>query len=372
MSDPRYQQLAETLTNYSCALKAGEKVLIEASEVPPAFVNCLIAQAAAVGARPVVSLKNQSITRQLLLCASEEQMEIVAKSELARMREVDAYIGVRGSENVSELADVPPERMRLFESLVVQPVHFEERVKNTRWVVLRWPHPSMAQLAQMSTAAFEEFYFRVCTMDYARMAAAMLPLQELMQSTDRVRLVAPDTDLNFSIREIPAICCDGRNNIPDGEVFTAPVRDSVDGTIHFNAPTIYRGVSQEDIRLTFKEGKIVDAQSSNSAHLNRVFNADEGARYVGEFAIGFNPHITDPMKDILFDEKIAGSIHFTPGNAYDEAFNGNRSQIHWDLVLMMDPAHGGGEIWFDDKLVRKDGLFVLPELEALNPAMLTA
>jgi aminopeptidase len=371
MPDSRYQALADTLIDYSCALKAGDKVLIESSEVPAAFINTLIAKAASVGAHPVVSLKHQSIGRQLLLCATEEQLEITAKTELARMKEVNAYIGIRGSENVSELADVPAENMRLFESMVLKPVHFEQRVKHTRWVVLRWPHPSMAQLAQMPTEPFEDFYFRVCTLDYQRMAQAMLPLQELMEATDRVRLVAPGTDLSFSIHGIPAVCCDGRNNIPDGEVFTAPVRDTVEGTIHFNAPTIYRGIAQEDIRLSFRDGKIVGATSSESEHLNRVLDADEGARYVGEFAIGFNPYITRPMKDILFDEKIAGSIHFTPGCAYEDAFNGNHSQIHWDMVLMMDPEHGGGEIWFDDRLVRKDGRFVLPELEGLNPERLT-
>jgi aminopeptidase len=228
----------------------------------------------------------------------------------------------------------------------------------------------MAQLAQMSTAAFEDFYFRVCTMDYGRMARAMAPLKELMEATDRVRLVAEGTDLAFSIAGIPAVPCDGKLNIPDGEVFTAPVRDSVEGTIQFNAPTIYDGVTHETVRLEFAGGKVVGATSSETDHLNRVLDTDEGARYVGEFAIGFNPHITRPMKDILFDEKIAGSIHFTPGNAYDEAFNGNRSQVHWDLVLRMDPAVGGGEVWFDDRLIRKDGRFVVPELEDLNPERL--
>jgi aminopeptidase len=228
----------------------------------------------------------------------------------------------------------------------------------------------MAQLAQMSTEAFEDFYFRVCTMDYSRMAVAMRPLVDLMQRTDRVRLVAPGTDLGFSIRDIPAIPCDGKMNIPDGEVFTAPVRDSVEGVIAFNAPTIYQGVSHEGVTLHFERGRIVKSSSSNPGHLEQVLDSDEGARSVGEFAIGFNPHVRRPMKDILFDEKIAGSIHFTPGQAYEEADNGNRSQIHWDLVLMMDPEHGGGEVWFDDTLVRKDGEFVLDELRSLNPAAL--
>jgi aminopeptidase len=254
---------------------------------------------------------------------------------------------------------------------VWKPVHLDIRVPDTRWVVLRWPNESMAQLSRMSTEAFEEFYFRVCTMDYAAMSEALRPLRELMERTERVRLVAPDTDLSFSIADIPAVPCDGHRNIPDGEVYTAPVRDSVEGTIRYNAPSVYQGVTHEDVRFRFESGRIVEATSSNTPHLLKVLDTDEGARYVGEFAIGFNPHITRPMNDILFDEKIAGSIHFTPGAAYREADNGNRSQVHWDLVLMMDPDHGGGEVWFDDVLVRRDGSFVLEELQGLNPERLS-
>src|SRR5581483_3412957 len=202
----------------------------------------------------------------------------------------------------------------------------------------------------------------------AKMSRAMQPLKQMMEKTDEVRLKGPnDTDLTFSIKDIPAIPCDGNRNIPDGEVFTAPVRDSVNGVIHFNAPTIYRGVTHNDIRLTFKNGKIVDATSTASDKLNEVLDSDPGARYVGEFAIGFNPYCTKPMKDILFDEKIAGSIHFTPGACYDEASNGNKSDIHWDMVMRQTPDVGGGEIKFDGKLVRKDGIFVVDELKGLNP-----
>jgi aminopeptidase len=226
----------------------------------------------------------------------------------------------------------------------------------------------MAQMAEMSTEAFEDFYFKVCTLDYAKMSRAMQPLKKLMERTDRVRLKGPgETDLSFSIKNIPAICCDGKVNIPDGEVFTAPIKTSVNGVIRFNCPTIYRGVTHSDVRLVFRDGKIVEASSSATKKLNEVLNTDPGARYVGEFAIGFNPHVTKPMKDILFDEKIAGSIHFTPGACYDEASNGNKSKIHWDLVMRQTPEVGGGEVWFDGKAVRKDGRFVVKELKGLNP-----
>lgn len=366
MTDPRHARLADTLVRYSTALQPGETVLIEAIDVPHEFTRTLIATAAAAGARPLATLKSQEVWRALMLAGSEEQMGLIGSAEAHRMERVDAYIGVRGSANVAEWSDVPEEKMRLYNRLFWEPVHLGLRLKR-RWTVLRWPNASMAQLAGMSTAAFEDFYFRVCNVDYARMSAAMKPLAELMERTDRVRLVAPGTDLAFSIKAIPAVPCDGRANIPDGEVFTAPVRESVEGTIRFNTPTIYQGVAHDDVRLTFEAGRVVAASSTDTAHLTRVLDTDAGARYVGEFSLAFHPHINRPMRDILFDEKIAGSIHFTPGNAYGEADNGNRSGIHWDLVLRMDSASGGGEVWFDDRLIRKDGRFVLDELAGLNP-----
>lgn len=365
--DPRYKKLAETLVYYSMELRKGDKVLIESIEIPVEFTNCLIETCAEAGAHPVVLLKDLRVQRQLLLNATEEQMLLTAASEQTYMDGVDAYVGIRGANNVSELSDVPSDRMKLWETHVWKPVHIDNRVKHKRWVVLRWPSSSMAQLSELSTTAFEDFYFRVCTLDYARMSEAMQPLKALMDRTDEVRLTAPGTDLEFSIKDIPAIPCDGKRNIPDGEVYTAPVRESINGTIRYNVPTVYQGVTHENIRFEFRDGKIIHAESSNAEHLNEVLDTDPGSRYIGEFAIGFNPHIVKPMKDILFDEKISGSIHLTPGNAYDLAFNGNVSQIHWDLVLMMGEKAGGGEIYFDGQLIRRNGLFVIDELQGLNP-----
>jgi aminopeptidase len=367
MSDPRHTKLAETLIQYSCSLKEGENVLIEAIDVPHAFTRELVRVAHTAGARPLVTLKSQTVWRALQLAGSREQMALIGQVEAKRMAEMDAYIGVRGSDNVSEWSDVPADKMALYEGHVWKPVHQDIRVPETKWVVLRWPSPSMAQLAQQSTEAFEQFYFDVCTIDYGRMSAAMKPLQELMDATDKVRLIAPGTELAFSIKDIPSVRCDGHRNIPDGEVYTAPVRDSLNGTIQYNTPSLYRGVTHENIRFEFENGRIVKASSNNTAHLERVLDTDEGARFVGEFSLGFHPLIHQPMKDTLFDEKIAGSLHFTPGRAYDDADNGNRSEIHWDLVLIQRPEYGGGEMAFDGTVVRKDGLFVEEELAGLNP-----
>lgn len=368
MTDPRVLKLADILVNYSCAVKPGENILLEAIDVPTEFTVAVVNAAKAAGARPYVLLKSNRVTRALLNAATTEQWTQIADIEREQMLQMQCYIGARGSLNVSELSDVDSENQRIYESTVWKRVHHEVRVKKTRWVVMRWPTGAMAQLAEMSTDAFEDFFFNVCTLDYARMSKAMQPLRELMEATDRVHLKGPgETDLTFSIKGIPAVACDGKLNIPDGEVFTAPVRDSINGVIRFNCPTLYRGVTHNDVRLVFRNGRVEEATSTNTDRLTEVLDTDEGARYCGEFAIGFNPYCTVPMKDILFDEKIAGSIHLTPGSCYDEASNGNKSDIHWDLVLRQTENVGGGEMYFDDRLVRKNGRFVLPALEGLNP-----
>ena len=374
MKDPRVKKLADVLVTYSCEVKPGEKVLIETTDIADDVVTVLIDRVAEAGGIPFVTNKRTTVTRALLNNATERQMKLAGEFEAARMKEMDAYIAIRGTLNLTEMSDVPGDKLRLFEKLWRHPVHTEIRVKKTKWVVLRWPTPSMAQQAGMSTEAFENFYFDVCTFDYSKLALIDQALKQRMDQTDRVRLVSPGTDLTFSIKDIPTIPCTGKRNIPDGEMFTAPVRDSVNGTIVFNTPTISQGTVFENISLTFKDGKIIEATShgDTSAKLNHILDTDDGARYIGEFSLGYNPYITQPMKDILFDEKIAGSFHFTPGQAYEEAYNGNDSSVHWDMVLIQRPEFGGGEIWFDDVLIRKDGLFVTPDLEALNPEELRA
>jgi aminopeptidase len=369
MSDPRYRQLAHTLVRFSTDLKPGEKVLIEATNIPDAMLGALMDEAVEAGAIPIVEKKTEYLRRKLLDVGNDQQAEerirLTADFEAYRMAKMDAYIGLRGSHNITELALVPPKRMKMFEKLLFTPVHRDIRVKKTKWVVLRWPTASMAQQASMSTEAFEEFYFRVCCADYAAMTRAVQPLKALMNKTDRVHITAPGTDLTFSIKGIPAVECTGNMNIPDGECFTAPVRESMNGTIAFNSGSIYRGTPFDNIKLTFEKGRVIDFSCSNNEALAAILDSDEGARYVGEFAIAFHPFIEKPMRDILFDEKIRGSLHFALGEAYEEADNGNRSQIHWDIVLRQED--GGGNIYFDDVLIRENGRFVLPDLVGLNP-----
>lgn len=365
MSDPRYAKLAQLLTGFSTKLLPGDRVLIDAFDIPAEMVVELVRAARKLGANPFVQINQARISREMALGATEEQVDFSSSQELARMKKMQAYIAIRGGHNITELSDVPPEQMKLV-ARKMKPV-LDWRIKKTRWCVLRWPTPSMAQLAGMSTEAFEDFFFQVCTLDYHRMVPGMKALKELMDKTDRVEIRGPGTELNFSIKGIPAVVCGGTHNIPDGEVFTAPVKNSVQGHITFNAPTIYQGTAFDSVRLGFQDGKIVDATANNTEKLNKIFDSDAGARFIGEFSLAFNPHILHPMRDILFDEKISGSFHFTPGQCYEETENGNRSQIHWDMVNIQRDDYGGGTVHFDGKLIRENGKFIPKNLQALNP-----
>ena len=362
----KHQQLAEVLVSHSTKLKVGERVLIEAFDIPESLLETLIDRVAQAGAIPFVDTKHNRVLRKLYMNATEEMMMRWSSWEAERMQQMDAYIGIRGSNNALEMSDVPGERMKHYQTHIWGKVH-RYRVDHTKWVVLRYPSSSFAQSAGMSSEAFEEFYYNVCTLDYAKMHQAQLPLQKRMLETDKVRLTGLNTDLEFSIKGIGAVICAGERNIPDGELYSCPVKNSVNGIISYNTPTLYHGVRFENIALEFRDGKIVNATSNNTARLNEILDSDEGARYIGEFAIGFNPYITKPMLDILFDEKIAGSFHFTPGQAYENADNGNRSAVHWDMVFIQTPEYGGGEMFFDGQLIRQNGLFVPTDLHGLNP-----
>lgn len=366
MKDPRMETMAQGLVNYSVHLKPGEKILIEVIDSGVPLALAIIREVYRVGGVPFIITRNKQLDRQIMFGATREQLEQLAQFELVQMKAMDAYIGIRAMDNANETSDVPAAQQQIYMSHYARPV-VDQRVNHTKWCIMRYPTPSMAQSAGMSTEAFEDFYFDVCTLNYQKMRQAMEPLKELMEKTDRVRITGRDTDLTFSIKGLTAIPCAGEMNIPDGEIYTAPVKQSVNGVITYNTPAVYQGVTYENVKLTFENGKIITVDGNDPERLNHIFNTDEGARYVGEFSLGLNPYILKPMKDTLFDEKISGSLHFTPGNAYQDSDNGNKSAIHWDLVFIQRPEYGGGEIYFDDRLVRKDGRFVIKELESLNP-----
>ena len=372
MLDPRVTRLAELLCDHSCQLTPDDRLLIHAFDIPEEAVAEVVRVAQSRGAQVALRLESNLIRRQLMHGMTEANARTIAAIEAFEMENMTSYLALRGTHNYAEGSDVPGDIQKIWTKEYVQPVVFGIRVPKTKWAVLRWPTPGMAQQASMSTPAFEKFFFDVCTLDYAKMARACAPLQELMSVTDMVHIKGPGTDFSFSIKDIGAVACTGERNIPDGECFSAPVRDSVNGVVQFNTVSLYQGTEFSDIRYVIKNGRIEEATAgAQTAKLNEILDTDEGARYFGEWSLGFNPFVLHPMKDTLFDEKIAGSFHFTPGNAYDPpGGNGNQSAIHWDTVLIQRPEYGGGEIWFNDVLIRKDGLFVVPELEGLNPANL--
>ena len=365
MKDKRNEILARQLLDYSVRIQKGEILYVEIKGKETLELGKqLVRLATERGATPFWFYNDESLLRQFVKGASDPQFAAQRDLHLHLMQKADAYIGLRGSDNPFDMADIDQKQIDKQNTIFYKPVHLEERVKRTKWVVLRYPNNAMAQLAETSQEAFEDFYFDVCCADYARMSKAQDRLFALMDKTDKVHVKSPGTDLTFSIKGIPNVKCDGRRNIPDGEVYTAPVRDSINGTITYNCPSLYQGALYKNISFTFEQGKIIKATcEGDDAKLNKILDTDDGSRYIGEFAIGVNPFILHPMRDTLFDEKIAGSFHLTPGQCYDEAPNGNQSSVHWDLVLIQRPDYGGGEMYFDDVLIRKDGKFVDAQLE---------
>lgn len=368
--DSRDQELARLLIKHSVKAQKGDLVFIDAVGLDTAgLAEAVLIETLKVGAAPYVHLSEPETSRKLLHAAGEESMKRLAKFEMLQMKDTQCYIGIRGAANIFESSDVPPRQLSLYNKIVRKPVHLDQRVRHTRWCVLRFPNASMAQLAQRPRETFADFYYKVCTLDYSKMERAVRALKTAMEKTDEVHFKGNGTDLRMSIKNIGVVPCTGSHNIPDGECFTAPVRKSVNGTVFFNTPTIWEGTPYENIKLIFKDGKIVEATAASkeqTTKLNRVLDQDEGARYVGEVAIAFNPFILHPMRDILFDEKIAGSFHMAMGQAYEDADNGNKSQVHWDMVCIQRKDYGGGEIYFDGKLVRKDGIFLPKSLQGLN------
>lgn len=368
MKDIRIEKLAKNLLNYSIKLKKGENLLVEIlGEDAIPLAKEIMTQANKIGAKPFFNIINYEILRIMLENGDEEQIKKYASYDLKRMKDMDAYIGIRANSNTAELSGIQTEKLDLYNRYYTVPVHFEERVKNTKWCILRYPNNSMAQMSNMNIDEFEDFYYNVCNLDYQKMSKAMDNLVDLMNKTDKVHIIGPGTDLKFTIKGITAQKYTGTFNIPDGEVASAPVRDSVNGYITYNTETRYNGILFNNIRFEFKNGKIIKATSNKEKEINEILNTDEGARYIGEFALGLNPYVERPIGDTLFDEKIKGSFHFTPGDALEESDNGNRSAIHWDIVNIQTKEYGGGKIYFDDVLVREDGTFVIDSLKDLNP-----
>lgn len=369
---PKFTAFARQLVNYCVNVQPGEQVIIHAYDVvPKPMVMAIINEVRQAGGNVAdVWWDAWELEAALLQQTDKRQLRIKSMGRLAQISAVPVNIILRGFSNMYAHKNVPPDNMTMFKS-GVEGALGDERINSTRWILTRWPTDTMSNMAGMPTDEFENFFFDSVLLDYAKMSEAMTPLVKLMEQTKMVRIVGPgDTDVTFSIEGIPVVKCDGHRNIPDGEVYTAPVRNSMGGIVHYNTPTVTKdGQEFSDVRFVVSKGKIIQAtcKSGDVARLNKILDSDPGARYFGEFAIGVNPFIWKPIKETLFDEKIDGSFHLTPGQCYDLAKNGNDSTIHWDIVAIQRKEYGGGGIYFDGRLIRKDGIFTLPQLRGLNP-----
>lgn len=366
MRDLRIEQLARNVVTYSVSLQPGEKLLIEVEGHDNVLAKAIVQEAYKAGGYPFVVFTDIDILRTQLLHGSTEQLERQAAYDYVQMNDMDAYVLIRANDNDNELSDVPADLIDQYWKIYYHHVH-EPRWAATKWCILSYPNAAAAQRARMSTEKFEDLYFNVCNLDYSKLSEQMDHLVNLLRQTETVRIKGVGTDLTMSIAGMPVHKDAGLQNLPDGEVYSVPVKHSVNGVISFNTPVNFRGTTFENIVLTFENGKIVEASANDTSKLLKILDIDEGARYIGEFGIGLNPYIWEPMNDILFDEKIWGSIHLAIGSAAAQCQDSNLSSIHWDIVYNQREEYGGGQIYLDDVLIRDNGYFVTTELAGLNP-----
>lgn len=365
MNKDKEKKLASILINHSLEVKKGDKVLLQyQSEKCSNLIKECIKEIINNGGIPYIDYTPQSVYDYLRQNYTDEIIVNEHDEFRNKVENYDCFLRLYYNENdYYDKFINPVYKNKLME---LNKPFKEIMINEKRWVLLNYPSLLDSNKAKMLEDEFYDYSMDSMTVDYKKMNESMQALKKLMEKTDKVHIIGPNTDISFSIKNMPAIICSGEKNIPDGECYSAPVKDSVNGTITYNTKSPYAGEVFENISLTFKNGKIVDCSSNNIKKMNEIFDTDEGARYVGEFSLGVNPMIMEPMGDILFDEKIAGSLHFTPGCSYDDCNNGNKSNVHWDLVLIQRSEYGGGEIYFDDKLIRKDGVFLIDELKPLN------
>lgn len=355
-------QLAQKLLDHSTELEAGQNIMLQLIGLNGiGLLRALVEEVRKRGANPFIKIEDPEINRVLLENGDVDFWKNQAEADqLPLMKQMDAFVGIRAAENIYENSGVPKNANSAYSKHFLTPVHFEQRVEHTNWVVLRYPSPAFAMNAKMPTEKFRTFYYNACIFDYEKMQHAMKPLEELLRETNMIRMKGEGTDIEFSVKGQNWIPCFGKRNIPDGELFSSPILDSVNGHITY-APSVYQGNPFEFVKLEVEDGVVVDFDSSNNSALEEILDTDEGARRFGEFSFGLNPVIEKPMYDILFDEKIYGSNHLTLGKDYAIAPNGNSSSIHWDLVCI------GPDVYCDGELIREGRTFVKDELKGLNP-----
>lgn len=365
--DPRIERLAKLLVHYSLKLKKGQLVKIRGEVVALPLIQALYEEALQAGAYPYTDILNTAEDEYFLKNANADQMKYISPLSRMEINKIDAYVSIWGAANTQFLSGVDPKRQAM-------------RAKNTsslfgtllkriasgslKWVGTQYPTQADAQQAEMSLCDYEDFVYRAGHVHrpnpekhWKKIETEQRRLVKILNRTKKLHVRAGETDLTMNVTGRPWVSCHGTENFPDGEIFTSPLEDSMEGRIHFTLPAFYHGRRVDDVRLDFKKGKVVsDSASKNEDYLKAMLNSDKGARYVGEFAIGTNYEIKNATGNTLFDEKIGGTCHVAVGAGLGESGGKNKSSIHWDMVCDL---RKNGEIKADGKVIYRKGKFVI-------------
>jgi aminopeptidase len=355
VSDARVKKLAETLVRHSIQAEKDEVVLIRSDEAGKPLALEVFRQVLAAGAHPHLSVQFEEADEIFMRHAARHQIQNTPRLRLLEARNIDALVAIHAPLNLKGLSRTSPER-QVERARVLKPIQ-ERIMTKVRWVIVNFPTQALAQEAEMSLEEYQDFLYRACNQDWKAESQKMTRLARQLEKGDRVRLVGKETDIGFRIRGRKFVVAAGENNVPDGEVFTTPWESSVEGRIYFDFPALHAGREVRGVRLWFEKGRVVKATAEKSEkYLHAMIGTDTGARRVGEFGIGLNKRITRFSKDILFDEKIGGTIHLALGRAYPETGGINKSAIHWDLIKDLRRR---GEFYLDGRLIQKNGKFLI-------------
>lgn len=353
MKDQRLAKFADVLLEHSLNIKEGENVVIRAGYLAKPLIDEFYRKTVDKGANTFVHILSDPQRKYFMENATPKQLENANALYEGIYEKADAVLVIEAPENTKHLSNVSP-RKNMEYNKAISPVL--KTIMNKRWVLTNYPVEAFAQDADMSLEEYEDFLFDAVLVDYEKMDRDMNKILDIFDTADTVRLVGKDTDLTFSIKGRKGTKCSGQNNVPDGEVYYSPVTNSANGHIYYEFPAIRYGNQVDGVRLEFKDGKIINARSaSNEQFLNQMLDTDAGARYLGEFGIGLNYGIKKFIKNILFDEKIGGTIHLAAGNAYEGSGGDNISVLHWDMIKEL---RTNGEIYADGKLVQKNGIYL--------------
>ncbi|MCL4873421.1 aminopeptidase [bacterium] len=356
MPDPRVKRLASILVNHSLGVKKNDTVLISSStELAKPLVLEVFREVLKAGGHPTTSIGFEETSNIFFDTATKEQVAFFPKTKLFEAKNIDCFVNIRASANKKALSNVDARTVGE-RSKVLRPIS-EEIVNRKRWILCNFPTNGLAQEADMSLEEYEDFVYSATNIDWNKVRQKEMKLKAALDRAKEVRIVGKDTDLKIGIAGRKSIPCYGERNMPDGEVFLSPQEDSAEGYIYYEMPAIYQGREVTGIRLRFKGGKVVEASADkNEDFLIAMLDTDKGARFLGELGVGVNYGIQKFTKDILFDEKIGGTVHLAVGRSYEEAGGKNISAIHWDMIKDL---RKGGAIYLDGKAIQKNGKFLI-------------